>query len=59
MKFYLTIIKDVNEMQKLLDQIESGIIVADKQMFVDSLNQLEQTIKIIKDKCNEENKYDI
>lgn len=55
MKFYLTIIQDVNKMQKLLDQIESGIIVADKQMFVDSLNQLEQTIKIIKDKCNEEN----
>ena len=46
-------------MQKLLDQIESGIIVADKQMFADSLNKLEQTIKIIKDKCNEENKYDI
>ncbi len=55
MKFYGDIITDMSKVQNSLDQAETGMLVADQQMFIDSINDLEQKIKIIKDKCNEEN----
>lgn len=55
MNFYSTVIQDINKLQSSIDEINNESLFANKTRFIDSLEKLEETIKTIKDKCNEEN----
>lgn len=59
MNFYSNVIQDISKIRKFTDIAQTGTIVADKIMFIDAINELEQTIKNIKDKCNAENENSI